>query len=49
MKADATLRRGGKMKITHLNPDSSLRNPALSWAVMEEDAKKIVRAGRIAA
>lgn len=30
------------MKITHINPDSMLKNPAFSQAVIVEDAKKIV-------
>jgi hypothetical protein len=33
------------MKITHVNPDSMLKNPAFSQAVMVEDAKKIVYIG----
>jgi 2-iminobutanoate/2-iminopropanoate deaminase len=33
------------MKITHINPDSMLKNPAFSQAVMVEDAKKIVYIG----
>jgi 2-iminobutanoate/2-iminopropanoate deaminase len=33
------------MKITHVNPDSMLMNPAFSQAVMVEDAKKIVYIG----
>jgi hypothetical protein len=49
MKAGAALGRGGKMEIPHINPDSLFQNPAFSQAVMVEDAKKIVRAGRIAA
>jgi hypothetical protein len=30
------------MKIAHVNPDSMLKSPAFSQAVMGEDAKKIV-------
>jgi 2-iminobutanoate/2-iminopropanoate deaminase len=33
------------VKITHINPDSMLKNPAFSQAVMVEDAKKIVYIG----
>ena len=33
------------MKITHVNPDSMLKNPAFSQAVVVEDAKKIVYIG----
>jgi hypothetical protein len=33
------------MKITHINPDSMLKNPAFSQAVMVEDAKKSVYIG----
>jgi enamine deaminase RidA (YjgF/YER057c/UK114 family) len=33
------------MKITHVNPDSMLKNPAFSQAVIVEDAKKIVYIG----
>jgi 2-iminobutanoate/2-iminopropanoate deaminase len=33
------------MKITHINPDSMLKNPAFSQAVIVEDAKKIVYIG----
>jgi len=33
------------MKITHINPDSMLKNPAFSQAVMVEDAKKILYIG----
>jgi enamine deaminase RidA (YjgF/YER057c/UK114 family) len=31
--------------ITHINPDSMLKNPAFSQAVMVEDAKKFVYIG----
>jgi 2-iminobutanoate/2-iminopropanoate deaminase len=44
MKAGAATK-GGKMKITHINPDSMLKNPAFSQAVIVEDAKKIVYIG----
>jgi enamine deaminase RidA (YjgF/YER057c/UK114 family) len=33
------------MKITHINPDSMLKNSAFSQAVMVEDAKKIIYIG----
>ena len=33
------------MKITHINPDSMLKNPAFSQAVIVEDAEKIVYIG----
>jgi len=33
------------MKITHVNPDSMLKNPAFSQAVIVADAKKIVYIG----
>jgi hypothetical protein len=44
MKAGRRLK-GGNMKRTHVNPDSMLKNPAFSQAVMVEDAKKIVYIG----
>jgi len=44
MKAGRRLK-GENMKITHVNLDSMLKNPAFSQAVMVEDAKKIVYIG----